>query len=33
MNKKTTKTIIGVAVALLAGALGISTTQKESDLV
>lgn len=33
MNKKTTKTIIGVAVALLAGALGISTTQKDSDLV
>ena len=33
MSKKTTKTIIGVAVALLAGALGISTTQKDSDLV
>lgn len=33
MNKKTTKTILGVAVALLAGALGISTTQKDSDLV
>lgn len=33
MNKKTTKTIVGVAVALLAGALGISTTQKDSDFV
>ncbi|MBO1299131.1 MULTISPECIES: DNA/RNA non-specific endonuclease [unclassified Enterococcus] len=33
MNKKTTKAIVGVAVALLAGALGISTTQKDSDLI
>src|SRR5699024_3067445 len=32
MSKKTTKTIMGVVIAILAGAFGISTTQNDSDI-
>ena len=32
MSKKTTKAIVGIVAAVIAGALGISTTQKDSDI-
>ena len=32
MSKKTTKTLMGVVIAILAGAFGISTTQNDSDI-
>ncbi|MGM9902345.1 DNA-entry nuclease [Enterococcus hirae] len=33
MNKKTTKTVMGVVVALVAGVLGFSATQQETDII
>ncbi|MGC3797853.1 DNA-entry nuclease, partial [Enterococcus faecium] len=32
MTKKTTKAIVGIVAAVIAGAFGVSTTQKDSDI-
>ncbi|HGF8354544.1 TPA: DNA/RNA non-specific endonuclease [Enterococcus faecium] len=32
MSKKTTKAIVGIVAAVIAGAFGVSTTQKDSDI-